>query len=83
MEKERNLNREREWRKSSFSISLGVGSAALVLIDSRLFSGKAGAEDAIMDPYPIFAQKSKTGKFNLFQNGAPSQIRILWLQATT
>jgi hypothetical protein len=65
-----NFNR----RKFLSRLSLGVGSAALgSLLIPDLFSGKAGAEDAIMDALPHFAPKAKRVIY-LFQNGAPSQL---------
>jgi hypothetical protein len=69
---EQGLNFNR--RKFLSRLSLGVGSAALgSLLIPDLFSGKAGAEDAIMDALPHFAPKAKRVIY-LFQNGAPSQL---------
>ncbi|REG94666.1 DUF1501 domain-containing protein [Algoriphagus antarcticus] len=69
---EEGLNHNR--RKFLSRLSLGVGSLALgSLLVPDLFSGKAGAEEAMMNALPHFAPKAKRIIY-LFQNGAPSQL---------
>jgi hypothetical protein len=69
---EEGLNHNR--RKFLSRLSLGVGSLALgSLLVPDLFSGKAEAEEAMMNALPHFAPKAKRVIY-LFQNGAPSQL---------
>jgi len=69
---EEGLNKNR--RKFLSRLSLGVGSVALgSLLVPDMFSGKAEAEEAMMNALPHFAPKAKRVIY-LFQNGAPSQL---------
>ncbi|MCE7055501.1 DUF1501 domain-containing protein [Algoriphagus sp. AGSA1] len=69
---EEGLNNNR--RKFLSRLSLGVGSLALgSLLVPDLFSGKSGAEEAMVNALPHFAPKAKRVIY-LFQNGAPSQL---------
>lgn len=69
---EEGLNHNR--RKFLSRLSLGVGSLALgSLLVPDLFSGKAEAEEAMVNALPHFAPKAKRVIY-LFQNGAPSQL---------